>query len=317
MMHHFQTHPGYIQAFQENKLTLGLIFPLESYEGNIPVMNIEEQIKLAKIADASDFASLFVRDVPLNDPSFGDVGQMFDPWIYLSHIAAHTKRVALGTASAITSFQHPLNLAKSAASMDNISGGRLLFGLATGDRPVEFDAYRVDREKRVSHYQEALYVMRKVWSSSFQTIDSDRVHLTSETDLLPKPVVGDIPVFVTGFSGQTIEWIAEHSDGWLTYSRPHVLQERLVHKFRERTTQWKPFAQSLSIDIVDDPTEGPTHIQLGFKSGRNYLIEYLHELKQIGVNHVILGLKNAKRPADEIIQELVEDVAPHFPALFN
>ncbi len=125
-MHHFQTHQGYAQTFHENKLTLGLIFPLEAYEGNIPVMNVEEQIKLAKIADESDIASLFVRDVPLNDPTFGDVGQMYDPWIFLSHIAAHTSRIALGTASVITSFQHPLNLAKSAASMDHISDGKKL-----------------------------------------------------------------------------------------------------------------------------------------------------------------------------------------------
>src|SRR5699024_87584 len=120
----FDKHHGYSRTFKENKLTLGIYFPLEAYESNIPEMDLTEQIKLAKMAEEADFASLFVRDVPLNDPMFSDAGQMYDPWVFLSYIAAHTKNIALGTGSAITSFQNPLHLAKSAASFDKISNQR-------------------------------------------------------------------------------------------------------------------------------------------------------------------------------------------------
>src|SRR5699024_7081161 len=98
----FDKHQGFARTFRENKLTLGLVYPLETYKGNVPNMNLVEQIKLGKLADETGFASLFVRDVPLNDPMFGDAGQMYDPWVFLSHIAAHTNKIALGTASAIT-----------------------------------------------------------------------------------------------------------------------------------------------------------------------------------------------------------------------
>src|SRR5699024_1096479 len=138
----------------------------EGYEQSEPVMDIDEQVKLAKLAEETGFASLFVRDVPLNDPQrFGDAGQMYDPWVYLSHIASNTNKIALGTSSAITSFVHPVILAKSAASLDKISRERLLLGLATGDRPVEFDVFGVDREKRAAYYREAIETMRTVWGT--------------------------------------------------------------------------------------------------------------------------------------------------------
>lgn len=307
-------HNGFRRTFQEGKLTLGIVFPLETYAGNVPVMDMEEQIKLAKLSDEKGIAALYARDVPLNDPMFGDVGQMYDPWVFLSHIAAHTEKVALGTASAITSFQHPLNIAKSAASLDKISNERLLFGLATGDRFVEFGAFGVEREKRAILYQEALHVMREVWAKSFPKLETEHVRLNGNVDMLPKPVVGDIPVFVTGFSGQSLKWIAENSDGWFGYPRNPAQQAQIIQEYHSLAGEFKPFAQSLHIDLAEDPNEEPSPRHLGFKSGRNFLIEYLSALQEVGVNNVILNNKDGTRPGKEIIQELAEDVAPHFPA---
>lgn len=311
----FANHHGYARTFQKDNLTLGLIFPIESYKGNMPVMNVEQQVKRAKMAEKSNFAALFVRDIPLNEPAFGDVGQMYDPWVFLSHIAAHTKDIALGTASAITSFQPALTIAKSAASLDKISRNRLLFGLATGDRTIEFDAFDVEYEKRAEIYRETFSIMKKMWSTDFPTIQTDRVHLTGETDLLPKPTLRDIPTFVTGFSGQSLEWIASHGDGWISYPRNPVLQEKFINDYRALIGGFKPFAQSLYVDLSEDPNEAPTFMRLGFKSGSMYLREYLQGLKDIGVNHVILSSKESDRPADEIMQQLAEEVVPYFPAL--
>src|SRR5699024_722118 len=58
-------------------------------------------------------------------------------------------------------------------------------------------------------------------------------------------------------------------------------------------------------------------IRLGFRTGRKFLISYLHDLKEIGVNHVAFNLKDGKRPAEEVVQELGEEVVPFFPALKN
>ncbi|HLQ83653.1 MAG TPA: LLM class oxidoreductase [Pseudogracilibacillus sp.] len=307
----FINHQGYTQTFKENKLTLGLFFPLEAYEGSTPIMDLTEQMKLAKQVEAGGFASLFVRDIPLNDPFFGDVGQIYDPWVFLSYVASHTEKIALGTGSVITSFRHPLDVAKSAASLDLISNQRLLFGVATGDRPVEFTAYRKNRSERGELFRESFNVMRAVWSQSHPEIQTDRVNL-SGAEFIPKPKEGDIPMLITGHAAQSLEWIAEHGDGWLSFPRNPDEQRKIVESFRLLTDYFKPFAQSLYIDLASDPEEAPSPIHLGFRSGRKYLIAYLTALEAIGVNHVILNVKFSKRPVKEVIAELSEEVVPHF-----
>jgi luciferase-type oxidoreductase len=314
MMNRFDQHQGYSRMFQENKLTLGLFFPLESYEGSIPEMNMEKQLKLAKRAEDLNFAALWVRDVPLHDPYFGDAGQMYDPWVYLGYIAAHTKNIALGTASIILTLRHPLHVAKAAASVDKLSGERLVLGVATGDRPIEFPAFSVDPENRPLFFQEAIGVMKKVWGEDFPAIQSPRVDLANG-DLLPKPRLRDIPVLVTGHSSQSPEWIAQNSDGWLYYPRNVKFQTELIKNWRSLTDSFKPFSQSLYVDLTEDPNHEPVPIHLGFRIGRNPLLAFLESLKAAGVNHVILNLKYGRRPVEEVIEELGEEVLPHFPAL--
>jgi luciferase-type oxidoreductase len=313
-MNEFNRHQGYRRMFKENHLTLGLFFPLEAYEGSIPEMNIEEQVKLAKRADQLNFASLFVRDIPLFDQTFGDAGQIYDPWVYLGFIAAHTERIALGTGSIILTLRHPLHVAKAAASIDKLSGGRLVFGVATGDRQIEFPTFSVDFEKRAELYREAIKVMRTVWKHHFPKIHTTRVHMV-QGDVLPKPELGDIPVLVTGHSGQSLKWIAEHADGWLTYPRNLSLQTVQIQKWRSLNENFKPFSQSLYVDLTENPDEPPTGIRLGFRTGRKFLIQYLEDLKNAGVNHVIINLKFAQRPVLEVIEELGEEVLPYFPTI--
>jgi len=213
-MNQFQNHKGFKRTFKENKMTLGLMFPLESYTGSFPEMNLEEQMRLAKMAEDYGFASLFVRDAPLYDPNFGDVGGLYDPFMFLSYVAAHTKDIALGTGSIVTTLRHPIHTAKSAATLESLSGGRFLFGAASGDRPIEFPAFKTDIEDKAELFRESIEVMKQIWAESFPKIQSERMNLT-EGDVVPKPEMSNIPVFGTGYSGQTMEWLAEHMDGWL------------------------------------------------------------------------------------------------------
>lgn len=313
-MEKFKNHKGYSRMYQENKLTLGLFFPIESYMGDVPEMDIEKQMKLAKRAEELNFASLFVRDVPLRDPNFGDVGQIYDPFTYLGYVAANTEKIALGTGSIILTLRHPLHVAKAAASVDRLSGERLILGVATGDRPIEFPAFSVNPEDRSELFREAISVMKKAWKEHFPVIDSLRVHMTNG-DLLPKPKLSDIPLMVTGHSGQSPEWIAENSDGWIYYPRGLKIQKMLIDNWRSLTEEFKPFTQSLYIDLTEDPNHAPIPIHLGFRTGRVFLIEFLESLRDAGVNHVIINLKYGQRPVEEVIEELGEFVLPHFPAL--
>ncbi|WP_245920657.1 LLM class oxidoreductase [Melghirimyces profundicolus] len=300
--------------FKENNLTLGLFFPLESYQGSIPEMNVEQQIKRVKKAEELDFASVFVRDVPLHDPHFGDVGQIYDPWVFLGFLIAHTKKIALGTGSIILPLRHPLHVAKAAASADRLSGERLVLGVATGDRPIEFPAFSVDPDQRSRLFQESVMVMKTAWKENFPHIHASNVHM-EKGNLLPKPHGSDLPVLVTGHSSQSPEWIAQNSDGWMYYPRNIRLQSELIKHWRSLTKEFKPFAQSLYVDLTEDPDQAPTPIHLGFRIGRNLLVEFLKRLKMAGVNHVIFNLKYGQRPVDEVMEELGDEVVPRFPSI--
>ena len=81
------------RMFKPGRLTFGVFFPIEAFSGDRPTMI--DQVPLARRAEELGFAALWFRDVPLRDPTFGDVGQIFDPWVYLGFIAAQTERVAL------------------------------------------------------------------------------------------------------------------------------------------------------------------------------------------------------------------------------
>lgn len=309
-----QSGNGYKRMFVENKLTLGIFFPLESYARDVPVM--QDQERLAKLTEKLGYAALWFRDVPLRDPTFGDVGQIFDVWVYLSWIAAQTKEISLATGSIILPIRHPLHAAKAAASIDQLSNGRLVLGVASGDRPVEFPAFNVEIETRGDLFRDHFAVMKQALDESFPNIQSNSSILKGAADTIPK-AVGKLPFLVTGYSQQELGWIAENSDGWITYPRPVDHQAKVLQGWREALSmhangEFKPFAQSFYIDLSEDPDEAPTPIHLGFRAGTKALTTYLEQLQQIGVNHVVLNLKISKRPAEEVIAEIGENVLPDF-----
>ncbi len=303
---------GYRQLFGQPRLTLGVLFPIEAYSGDQPTM--QGQTELAQFAESTGFDALWFRDVPLRDPGFGDIGQIFDPFVYLGHIAARTSTIALGTAAIILPLRHPLHTAKAAASVDQLSGGRLVLGVASGDRPSEFPAFGVGLDERAELFRENLLVFRRALTESFPAIRS-RYGAMQGVDLVPKAVAGGIPVLVTGRSGQSLEWIAEHAQGWLSYPREPDLQARLIVEWKRaqasvRPTADLPFAQSLYIDLLRDPDAAPTSMHLGYRLGRRPLVQLLTRLHAIGVRHVIFNLKYGQRPASDVMRELADEVLP-------
>lgn len=316
----FHAHPGYRRMFAPDSLTLGIFLPLRFYEGDMRVL--VGQTELIEAIDRHDFAAVWVRDVPLFDPMFGDAGQVFDPFTYLSFLAARTKKVALATGSAIFSLRHPIDLAKASTTIDQLSGGRLVLGIASGDRPIEFQAYGLELEQRGERFAQAVAYFRQLMQPGRLAIDSSLGHFNN-AELIPKPVSGSIPLIVTSSSRQSSEWIAEYADGWLVYpgpthtSRgPQLLAEK-IRGWRESIPGggFRPHMTNEWLDLVDDPHYPRTPLRGGFvlRTGRIGLLNLLEEWQKAGVNHAALGIQFSQRPAAEVIQELAEEVLPHFP----
>lgn len=317
----FVAHPGYQRMFAAGELTLGMFLPLRFYQGDLSVL--AGQADLVGEIDRLGFAAVWVRDVPLFDPSFGDAGQVFDPFTYLAYLAAKTKRIALATGSAIFSLRHPIDLAKAASTIDQLSGGRLVMGIASGDRPVEFPAYGLEHSERGERFADAVDYFRQLLQGTQTNIASPLGNL-SAAQLLPRPATGNIPLLVTGSSRQSMPWLAEHADGWLTYpqathsaSGPRQLAEK-IQAWRSQIPDqgFRPHVTNEWIDLDEDANFPRTPLRGGYvlRTGRKGLIELLGEWRDAGVNHAALGIHLAQRPAQEIIQELGEEVLPLFPA---
>ena len=303
---------GFRKMFAPGRLTLGVFFPIEAFKGDQPTMRDQEY--LASRAEELGFAALWFRDVPLRDPNFGDIGQVYDPWVYLGWIAAQTRSIALATGSIILPVRHPLHTAKAAASIDQLTHGRFVLGVASGDRPIEFPAFGIDPDDRDILFRENLRVIRAVLANESPVVQSVYGTLFGTADLLPKPR-GRLPILVTGSSRQGLEWIAAHSDGWITYPRPPAQQAELAARWRGVVEAvapgvFKPFAQSFYVDLSDDPAQPPQPIHLGMRGGRHALIHLLDELRAAGVHHVILNLKYGARDAAEVLDEIGQEVLP-------
>lgn len=305
---------AYQRVFKSGQLTLGLVVPIENY-GNAAVPGLEAHLQRVQLAEALGFASVWLRDVPFNVPSFGDAGQIFDPFVYLGALALNTSSIALGVASVVLPARHPAHVAKAAHSADVLSEGRVLLGIASGDRPEEFPALGLSYSDRAERFRAAYNYLRDV-AAPYPKFSGYYGHSDGQVDLLPKPYGERLPLLITGSSQQAPDWIAANGDGWMTYPRSAIQQQSLLARYREDVVQAglapKPTMEPFYLDLHPDADAAPTPIHLGFRLGINRLRDYLSLRQQIGVNHIALNLRFNQGDVEETLNTIAEAVLPHF-----
>jgi alkanesulfonate monooxygenase SsuD/methylene tetrahydromethanopterin reductase-like flavin-dependent oxidoreductase (luciferase family) len=118
-----------------------------------------EYVEMGRLAESVGFDSLWVGDHLLYDLPDGSTRGPYEAWTTLAALASATERVELGPLVASTSFHAPAMLAKQAATVDAISGGRLIVGLGAGWNRREYDAFGFAFDRRVSRFEEALAIV--------------------------------------------------------------------------------------------------------------------------------------------------------------
>jgi len=305
---------AYNSVFQPGRLSIGLVLPLEAYAVGVePTM--KGHIEAAVLVEELGFSALWLRDVPFNVPSFGDAGQIFDPFVYLGALATATDRIAIGTASIILPLRHPAHVAKAAATADVLSDGRLLLGVASGDRPEEYPALNMSYPDRGERFRDSFEYIRKT-AERYPRHESTHGVLSGRIDMLPKPAGGRLPMLITGGSQQSADWVAQHGDGWMTYPRDVASQGRVISDYRKRIAEAgvhdKPVMQSLYVDLVPEQDADPRPIHLGFQSGTGFLRRYLLEIESLGVNHVALNLRFDQADITTTLRQIADEVLPDF-----
>jgi probable F420-dependent oxidoreductase len=140
-----------------------------------------------------------------------------DSLTVLTGIAARTTRIKLGTGVLVLPLRNPVVLAKQLASMDQLSGGRLIMGLAAGWYKREFDAVGVRFDRRGKIMDESLEILNRLWTE--EKVDGDYTyHKLSAAVMYPKPVQQPrMPILIGGYVEKVLQRAAVSGDGWLTY----------------------------------------------------------------------------------------------------
>lgn len=195
----------------KNKMNLGLLLPTSAHKGTPMFSKI---LEMARIAEESGFSSLWVGDSILR--------ARIDALMTLSAVASRTKKVMLGTATLLLPIRSPVLIAQMIASLDNISDGRVILGVAPGgeDSIHEFEACGVPSERRGRRMDEAIKVLKMLWTKNDVNFSGEFYNLSGIT-LDPKPVQKPYPeIWVGGASQLTFQRVAQSVNGWLPFDIP-------------------------------------------------------------------------------------------------
>ena len=246
--------------------------------------------------------------------------QMLDPLAVLPWLAGVTSRIALGTSVVILPYRSPIPVAKLLASVDVLSGGRLIVGAAIGWMEGEFAALGVPFKERVSRSEEALELMRAVWTQERPEIETQRHHL-SGLQASPMPLQKPRPpIWIGGGSEGALRRVARLGDGWhATAATPEVFRQgkQAVTRFwKEAAREGEP-AWSMRIPLFIDGVH-QWAVDAKLLRGRHALrgtvkqvAGQLAEYQRLGVSHVALEVSYSVYPAIfETIDLLADQVKP-------
>ncbi len=192
---------------------------------NVGVQSAEQMLGIARAAEELNFESVWTFEhviVPMDYDSkypYNPTGKMgippetnfVDPLVGIAAMAAVTERLKFGTGVNILSQANPLYVAKQAASLDFVSGGRFMLGVGIGWLREEFRAAGVPFERRGARFDDYVEAMRKIWSGEVVEHQSDFLDWTGFKSY---PVPRQLPVVMGGDKGKIFERIAKHGDGW-------------------------------------------------------------------------------------------------------
>ena len=194
---------------------------------NIGATSGDQMVQLAQLAESLGYESAWTFEhviVPMDYASkypYNESGKMgaapetnfVDPLIALTAIAASTKTIRLGTGVNILSQVNPLYMAKQAASLDFISGGRFMLGVGIGWLREEFEMIGADFETRAARTDEYIHALRALWEQEAPSFEGDFVSF-KEAYCRPQPAQGTVPIIIGGHSPAAARRAGRLGDGF-------------------------------------------------------------------------------------------------------
>ncbi len=217
--------------------------------------------------------------------------QMFhEPFVLFGYLAALTN-LELVTAVLILPQRQTVLVAKQAAQVDVLTGGRLRLGVGVGWNPVEYEALGMDFHSRGRAIEEQIEVLRLLWRQEIVSYKG-KYHTITEAGLNPLPVRRSIPVWMGGSSEVLLRRVARMGDGWFPQGKPDDEMRRTLERLRSHVSEAGRDPRSIGLEARITMSEGDL----------NQLVGWTEAWRQLGATHLSLNTMGAglTSPAEHI-----------------
>ena len=285
--------------------------------------------EMARAAESAGFDAVFVTEHPIPDTRWMETGghHALDPFVALSFAAAATTTLRLQTHLCVLPYRNPFLTAKSVASLDVLSGGRLVFGVGTGYLHAEFAALGVDFAERNELTDEAILAMKAAWSG--EPVDLAGRHFRASGNVaLPRPVQRPgPPIWIGGNSTRAIRRAVELADGWApmpnsaaTAARRRSPALESLRDLERRISYARDHAASVGrrTPLTVACSLGGLQMETSGAGAEDVLVDVARQLAGAGVTYLYGGVLRPVDSRAEFVAEVVrmgETLVPRIAAI--
>jgi probable F420-dependent oxidoreductase len=237
----------------------------------------EAIIAAAKKAEEVGFDAIFVNDHVIvgDDTRSAPWTNVYDPFVSMSFIAAHTSRIGVGVSVLIMPYRNPIATAKAMATLDRMSGGRLITGIGVGWNEAEFTALGVPFHERGARSNEYLRLWQACWAPGKVSFEGKFVSF-ADMHVSPKPLQQPHPPIWIGAHGEKrmMPIAARYADVWHTFGPPEYVgpkSERLSGMAERAGRDPNEILRAASISLEDDLDTIARNIDAWTDAGFGYL----------------------------------------------
>ena len=239
--------------------------------------------------------------------------EIMEPIATLAYVAALTRTIKLATSVIVVPYRNAIHLAKELATLDRLSSGRVVAGVASGWLEAEFRALGVSFENRGAYTDEAIGLMRAMWSAAVPEFHG-KFFDVSGMRFGPRPAAGTIPIWVGGISRRAIRRAVELGDGWHgTRMNPDQVAERIgwireLAARRGRSLDGFRITHRVYVGFAAKWTETGGYVE-GILAPPAELADYLNRFAAIGVDEILISPLSSE--LDKFLDRFDAEVRPH------